>query len=234
MTVHASESILSNEQLEAIREWDACTISNVIETFGIRLANQGFADASVRCIYPGRRAMLGYAVTGRILASGVPITGHHFGDRTGWWNYILAEPAPRVVVIEDLSDRPGLGAFVGEVHSNILVSLGCVGVVTNGAVRDLPAVEALDFALFAHNVAVSHCYAHLVDFGRPVQIGGLGVHPGDLIFGDCHGVLSIPAEIAPEIPAAAARLRAQEQQIIQLCRSRNFSIEKLRSLISSQ
>jgi len=223
---------LAEEQLQAIRQFDVCTISNAIETFGVRLANEGFADASIRCLVPGGRPMLGYAAIGRIRASSVPMTGRRLCDRVGWWEYLLTTPAPRVVVVQDVSDTPGLGAFVGEIHATILMRLGCVGAVTNGAVRDLPAVEAMGFGLFAGNVAVSHCFARLADFGEPVEVGGLKVQPGDLIYGDRHGVLSIPKQIAPDIPAVAARLVAQERRIIDLCRSPDFSIEKLRAAVS--
>jgi 4-hydroxy-4-methyl-2-oxoglutarate aldolase len=225
---------LTNEELEAIRQFDACTLSNAIETFGVRLANEGFADASIRCYAAGCVPMLGYAVTARVQGSSVPITGQRYGDRPGWWEYLLTLPAPRVVVLQDMSDRPGFGSFLGEVHSTILMRLGCAGAVTNGAVRDLPAVEAMGFALFAGSAAVSHCYFRLVDFGMPVEVGGLRVSPGDLIFGDCHGVLSIPKSIAPRLPAAAARLVERERRIIDLCGSPDFSIESLRAMVSGQ
>ncbi len=225
---------LTDEQLESIRQFDTCTVSNAIETFGVRRANEGFAGGSIRCVVPSRRPMLGYAATARIKTTNAPIAGQRFCDRAGWWEYVLATPAPRVVVVCDASDHPGYGAFLGEVHSAILMRLGCVGAVTDGAVRDLDAVQAMDFALFAAGVSVSHSYAHLVEFGKPVQVGGLPVSPGDLIYGDRHGVLSIPKSVVPGLPAAAARLIERERRIIDLCHSPGFSLEALRGLISSQ
>ena len=88
------ESSLTDEQLEAIRQFDACTISNAIETFDVRLANEGFADATIRCLFPNQRPMLGYAATGRIRVSAVPMTGQRLNDRVGWWEYVLATPVP--------------------------------------------------------------------------------------------------------------------------------------------
>lgn len=225
------ESGSADPDLEALRQYDTCTLSNAIETFGVRPSNEGFADSSIRSMIAGRSPMLGYAATARVKTSAAPVTGQKFCDRAGWWEYVLATPAPRVVVVQDTGDRPGFGAFLGEVHAAILMRLGCVGAVTNGAVRDLPAVEAMGFALFAGNVAVSHCYAHLVDFGMPVEVGGLRVVSGDLICGDRHGVLSIPKPIVPRLPAAAARLLEKERRIIDLCRSPDFSLEKLRAIV---
>jgi len=193
--------------------------------------NEGFADSSVRSIFPHFPPMIGYAVTARIRTAPTPTLVHNYFDRTDWWNHLLTVPEPRVIVVQDIDEQPGLGALLGEVHANILRALGCVGAVTNGAVRDLPAVEAIGFHLFAGHVAVSHAYAHIVDFGSPVEVGGLTVRAGDLLHGDRHGILSIPFEIAAEIPAVAARILQMETRIVSLCQSPQFSLEKLRALL---
>jgi regulator of RNase E activity RraA len=105
-----------------------------------------------------------------------------------------------------------------------------VGVVTNGHVRDLDEVRSLGFHMFAGGVCVSHAYVDLVDFGTPVKVGGLQVRPGDLLHGDQHGVLSIPEEIADEIPAAVGKVMEREQRILQYCQSPDFSVEGLKAL----
>jgi regulator of RNase E activity RraA len=107
-----------------------------------------------------------------------------------------------------------------------------VGAVTNGAVRDLPAAEKLGFQLFAGNVSVSHAYVHIVEFGTPVEVGGLKVQSGDLLHGDLHGVQSVPFDIAGKIPAVAAEIIAQDQELIALCQSKDFSLKKLRAAIA--
>lgn len=229
-----AKASLTPKQFDALRRLDTCTVSNAIETFETRLRNEGFADASVRCIFPRLTPMLGYAVTATIRCSTPPPDGNAYLDRTDWWNHILSIPAPRVVVIQDIDNKPGTGALFGEVHSNILLTLECVGAVTNGAVRDLPAVEGMGFQFFAGNVAVSHSYVHIVNVGVPVEVGGLKVKPGDLIHGDCHGILSIPAQIAADIPVVAARIAEKERQLIGLCRAPDFSPEKLRQVVQQK
>ena len=106
--------------------------------------------------------------------------------------------------------------------------------MTNGAVRDLPAAKQLGFQLFSGHVSVSHAYIHIVDFGTPVEIGGLGVNSGDLLHGDLHGMQSIPIDVARKVPKAATEIAAREQKLISLCQSRDFSLEKLRSAISEE
>jgi regulator of RNase E activity RraA len=219
---------LALPELERLRRLGSCTVSNAVESFGVRLRNTGFTDCSVHCIFPAFPPVVGYAATARIRTSAFPMEGHRYQDRTEWLNHVLSIPEPRIVVLEDLDNPPGLGSFIGEIHATILNALGCVGVVTNGAVRDLPAVEAIKFHMFAQNVSVSHSYSHIFDFGGPVVVGGMKVEPGDLLHGDLHGVLTVPLAIAPKVADAAEEILRREQSVIALCRSSEFSIEKLR------
>lgn len=225
---------LKAAQLETFRSLSTCLVASAIETFRVRLPNTGFANASIECIFKDQPSMAGYAVTARLRSSNPrmePNKSYDYYDRTDWWNEILTIPAPRVVVIEDVDDPAGLGAFIGEVHANILLALGCVGVVTNGAVRDLPDIRPTEFQMFAGNVSVSHAYAHVFDFNSAVEVGGMKVQPGDLIHGDCHGVQTIPLEIADKVPAVARQVRQRRQDLVGLRRSADFTIERLRQAI---
>lgn len=217
----------SDTGFEKLRRLDTCSASNAIERLNVRLRNEGFVSGAIQCRFPELRPMLGYAVTGRIRSSSPPMAGRCYYDRMDFWEYMTTFPVPRVLVLEDVDELPGLGAFVGEVHATIGLALSCTGYVTNGAVRDLPAVKALGFHLFSGSVAVSHAYAHLVDFGEQVEIGGLKISPGDLIHGDCHGVHAIPKECVAEIPDVAAQLAQSEGELKRFCRSGEFSLEGL-------
>ena len=127
-------SPLTAEQIDALRGLDACTLANAIETFHHRLRNEGFADQTVRCLFRRLPTMLGFAATIKIRGSAPPTAARDYPPRTDWWDYVASLPVPRVVVIQDVSTRPGLGSLVGAVHVNILRALHCVGVVTNGSV----------------------------------------------------------------------------------------------------
>src|SRR5690242_16265224 len=161
---------LSREQLAAIREFDTCTIANAIEIFNVRLRNEGYTQPGLRCFTENFPSILGFAATCRIRSSEPPMTGNAYLDRTDWWTAIGKLPLPRVAVVQDIDPRPSAGACVGEVHAAILKALGCAAVVTNGAVRDIPAVAKMQFPMFARHVAVSHAYVHIVECGCPVEI----------------------------------------------------------------
>ena len=223
--------VLTPDLIDRYRHLTSASISNAIETFDVRLRNEGFADASVKCLFPDHPPVVGHAVTARIRCSAPPPVGQSYHDRTDWWNYIVGVPAPRVVVVQDIDERPGLGAFVGDIHAHILRALGCVAYATNGSVRDLDDVRSLGFQLFASGLAVSHAFAHIVDFGHPVEVAGLGVSPGDVLFGDRDGLLSVPPQILAQIPEAVDLMHAKEGHVIALCRSPRFSIDGLRSLV---
>jgi 4-hydroxy-4-methyl-2-oxoglutarate aldolase len=219
MTDHLDEN-----ELEALKRWPTCAISNGIELFNIRPRNEGFMLPEIKCVFPDLGPMIGYAVTAVITADSSE--GRRI-QPSDWWEQIQKIPGPKVVVIHDI-DHPVIGSFWGEVNSNIYKALGCVGTVTDGSVRDLSEVKELGFHFFSSCVSVSHAYVHLVEVNIPVKVGGLIVKPGDLIMGDQHGVISIPVEIARDVPKAAQLVEDWERRVINFCKSKDFSLSGLK------
>lgn len=222
---------ISDETIAALKSFSTCIVANAIEYFDVRLRNEGFGDSSIHCRFPHLPPMVGYAATLRLHGSSPPMEGGAHANRTDWLERIEHEPAPRILVIEDADRPPGEGAYVGETHAAILQAIGCVGVVTNGAVRDLPEVESLGFHLFSSNVSVPHAYAHVAQVETPVRVAGLNIAPGDLLHGDQHGIVKIPPSIADRIPPVAARLKKREEEITKFCQSDRFSREQLRQIL---
>ena len=220
-------------QLEALKDIPTCAIANAIETFDIKPRNQGFMGPDINSIFPEMGGMIGYAVTAHIRADSRP-TERMGIKRANWIDEILKIPEPRVIVLEDLDYPNPIGSFWGEVQANIHGRLGCVGTVTNGGVRDLDEMEELGFNAFASSILVSHGYIHIADAGAPVTVGGLTVNPGDIILGDKHGVIAVPPELIADLPAAVKSVEAREQEIIGLCKSSDFTIEKLKEALGSR
>lgn len=218
---------ISKAAFERLRQLDTGTALNAVEKFEIRLRNEGFVSKAAQCRFPHLPPMLGYAATARVRTSMAPMRGCCYYDRMDWWTYVTSIPEPRVMVLQDCDHSEGFAALVGEIHATIAQALRCAGCVTNGAVRDLNAVEAMNFPLFASHIAVSHAYAHIADFGNPVEIGGLTFESGDLVHGDRNGIHIIPLEIAAEVPDVAHRIQEREAELIRFCRSDNFSLDGL-------
>jgi 4-hydroxy-4-methyl-2-oxoglutarate aldolase len=220
-------NVLASADLEKLKDFDSCTISNAIERLAVRPRNEGFLSGVARCRFPKFPPMIGYAATARIRTASAPMSRRCYYDRMDWWSYVASLAEPRVMVLQDVDHGAGLGAFVGEIHAAIGVALNCVGCITNGAVRDLPAVGAMGFQLYASHTSVSHSYAHIVDFGEPVEIDSMKISSGDLLHGDRHGVVGIPLSIAAKIPAEADKILQEEREFVQFCRSPSFSLQEL-------
>ena len=222
-----SPDVQSRGGLEALRRFTTSSVANAIERLNYRPRNEGFVSGGATSIFADFPPVVGRAVTGRIRSYMPPMTGKCYYDHIEWWRYLVTIPPPRIVVLQDVDNRPGFGALFGEVHARICKALDCVAYLTNGAVRDLDKIEPLGFQLFAGSVSVSHAYAHIVDFGEAVEIGGLEISPGDILHGDRHGILSIPPELVEKLPAAIEELTSERNELFALTDSPEFSIEAL-------
>lgn len=202
--------------------WDTPALSNALEQLALRPRNVGYSDGSVRRIVGP--TMAGVAVTARLEAreekdNGVPVAD--------LYRAIIAADGPPIVVIQDDDQPAGAGALLGEVIGNLLTALGVVGYVTNGRVRDVNELRELGLAVHADALCVSRAYVRLTAVGVPVRVGGIDIAPGDVLHGDEHGILQIPREAAPQLPAIAEEIRDREQQTVQWARSPEFTREGL-------
>jgi len=218
-------SLLAKE-LDALRKVSTPAICDAIDSFNVRPRSEGFMASEIQCIFPELGSMVGYAVTARIMTDEPPVEGHQV-SRLDWWDFLQGIPKPRVVVVQDL-DRMIRGTYWDQQTVHIHKALGCVGVVTDGGVRDLDVMQSLEVHAFAAHVLAARAHVHMVDFDIPVRVGGLTVSPGDLLHGDKHGITIIPQSVAAEVASAAARLERQERQIIELCQSPDFTLDALK------
>lgn len=221
-----SAPLLDAAQLESLRRYNTPTVSNAIELFDIRPRNVGFLPHTIRCLLPELGVIVGYAVTSQTRAE-PPASDEKAADLLpDYLRYVARLPGPKIAVGEDMDDPPGLGAQFGEVTATIHQKLGCVGHITSGCPRDLDEVRSLGFQLFGLNPCVSHAYVRLVDFGRPVTIGGVTVRSGDLLHADKHGVCLIPLEIAPRLAEACAEVERRERPLLESCRQAEFDLNR--------
>lgn len=221
---------LNPEELENLRQISSCSIANAIQNLNVIPRNEGYMSPDIKSIFPDMAPIIGYAVTAVITADMPPSKDMNV-SRLRLIEEIIQTPEPRIVVIKDLDYPNVVGSFWGEVQANIHGSVGCVGTITDGGVRDLDEMRELGFNAFASDVLVSRGYVHLVDVGVPVTVGGLKVNPGDLLLGDQHGVVGIPVDVARDISGALRSVEDQEREMIELCQSPDFTVEKLKDQI---
>lgn len=211
--------------LASLAAWDTPALSNALRRTPVGTDGQAYTDGSVHRIAGG--TLLGTAVTATMRArepgeDSVPVAELH--------RAVLAVEGPVVVVVQDLDDVPGAGAFLGEVNGTLLAALGISGFVTNGRVRDEPDLQRMGYAVHAAGLCVARAHMRLTAVGVPVRVAGLDVAPGDLLHGDQHGVLRIPREVAGGLPRLADEIREEEQSIVTWARSADFTPDGLLAL----
>lgn len=218
-------------QLRAeLQGFDTPTVCNALEALAPKRRGYGYTTQMLVCTRPQLKPIVAIARTATLRSA-------HPGDLAGaeaaehsnaYYAYIDDGPKPSVIVIQDVDDPPGYGAFWGEVNSAIHRGLGCEGLITNGGVRDLPDI-AEGFQMLAGKVVPSHAHVHVVDFGRTVNVAGMRVRDKDLIHADQHGAVVIPHDVAAGVAAAARLIQARERVIIEAARQPGFSAAKLRA-----
>jgi 4-hydroxy-4-methyl-2-oxoglutarate aldolase len=215
------------DAIESLADWDTPGLSNALDALRLRPHHTGHTDGSVQRITGTAVPMVGRAVTARMVArspgsDGIAVSSLH--------KTIADTAGPVVVVLEDCDDPPGAGAFLGEVNGTLLAALGVRGMITNGRVRDIAELRGFPYPVYAAGLCVARCYMRLIDVGTSVNVAGLTVRPGNILHGDEHGVLQIPAEALPSIIGKAEEIRDEEQGIVAWSRSAGFSIGKLLQL----
>jgi 4-hydroxy-4-methyl-2-oxoglutarate aldolase len=106
-------------------------------------------------------------------------------------------------------------ALWGELMSTRARYLSAAGAVLNGFVRDASGIEALGFPTFCRGLYAQDQgpRGKVIDFRVSVEIEGVRIAPGDLMFGDREGVLVIPAEVEAEAIEAALEKASTENRV---------------------
>jgi regulator of RNase E activity RraA len=222
------EQVLSSEVFAALTAVDTPTVCNAIELALGRRTAEGFTTRPVLAAHPNLPAIVGYARTGLIRSSQPSEDSPDAlrARRIAYYRYVATQPSPAVVVLQDVDPRPGLGAFWGEVNVAIHKGLGAQGVLTNGSMRDLGAVDP-GFQILADSLSPSHAFVRIEEFECPVEVFGLRVKPNDLVHADRHGAVVIDPEIAHELPRAIDLIMRKEAPILRAARSPGFIVENL-------
>ena len=220
---------ISDAQIEALRNIDTPTICNLIEMAAPERRGYGYTVEHLHCIFPEMKPIVGYAKTATMRAKQPSkyTAQEYLQIRNNYFDYLNDGDLPKVSIVQDVDERPGYGAFWGEVFTAVHKALGCVGAVTNGSVRDLDMI-ADDFQLLAGVIAPSHAFVHAVDWGCEVNVHGMVVHDGDLIHADRHGAVVVPTDAVSNIIDQLDLMARREKVILDVARGPDFSVEKLK------
>lgn len=232
MSLESSESPLDPAVLTALAALDTPTVCNALEVVAPTRRGAGYTTTPFFAPRPDLPSIVGWARTATVRSSTPSDLDAEALTRLriAYYDHIASGPHPTITVIEDVDDRPGYGAWWGEVNTNVHQGLGSLGVLTNGSIRDLPD-SAPGFQLLAGMAAPSHAWIRVESFGRPVTVHGMDVVDGDLIHADQHGAVVVPVEVAADVPAAAAEIAASEARLIAASREPGFSAARIAEVL---
>jgi len=220
-----NETTLSKEALGLLRKYDTPTVCNVIELFGVRPRNTGYMDQRIQACFPELPPMVGYAVTATF-RSAAPARADGCSSMAQQVSAFSQVPSPPIVVFQDIDD-PCVAATFGEILCSSYKAFGAAGLITSGAGRDLDQVHALEFPAFTNGTICAHAYFQIPSIQIPVHVGGITIHPGDLLHGDCNGVTTIPLDIASDVAHACEEFVRSEAIVLQYLQGGNVTVDGL-------
>ena len=220
-----------DEIFAALGKIDTPTITNVVATYPknplcLGLYNpwteNWYTDTSIRCIYPEMGPAIGHAVT---CVYGLP--DPNYSGRLSFMDVIDAldaMPKPTILVIQqkwppELMAKAGLA---GEIMVTSMMSVGCIGMLSNGPSRDIDAIRKLGFQLLLGGVTAGHGEMAVQAVNVPVSVGGMDVAPGDLIHMDENGAVKFPVQHAEAVVKnATAMLEDEARRLVHLRKAKS-------------
>jgi len=185
-----------------LRTLDSCAVSDALDRHGIRGVLDGLGPVAARGIMAGR------AVTVQLGPPPAPLSDHparHLGTAT------IDTSGPEDVVVVAHQGRTDCAGW-GGLLSRAAARRGVAGIVVDGAVRDLAEARATGLRVHARASTPVTARGRAVEhaWGRPVQLSGVVIHPGDLVLADEGGAVVVPLSRAEDVLATAERIAATE------------------------
>ena len=218
--------------LAELASFDTPAVCNGLEVLDPAFTLFSYTKDFMMCSHPDRPARVGYARTAQIRttrAQGADAAALK-ARRVAYYDHVAAGEGPQICIHQDMDGAHGIAACWGDVMANVHLSLGVVGVVTNGAIRDIPGMPD-GIQMLASGEKPSHGELHMVDFGGAVQVCGLTVRDGDLVHMDRSGAAVIPHALAADLPAAVRKVAAREQAIIGAAQKGRANWDEVRKLM---
>ena len=213
---------------EVLAGVDTPTLCNAMIVVDPSLRGKNYTLDAVIPANPDMPSFTGYALTARIVSSQPPNDSHDvmLARRFAYYRYLEQARRPSLMVMEDCGERRGFGSIWGEIQVSIHKTMGVVGAVTNGAIRDIGSLPS-GFNLLGGNVCPGSGFAHLVEFDTAVSVFGLPISPGDLVHADRHGCVVVPAGLVDVLPAAILRVAQREKALLAAINRPKLDAERL-------
>ena len=217
---------MNDTLLTLLRAVDTPTVCNAIEVAEGKRGFNAFTRGTMLASDPDGGAIVGYAATAKISALAPPDEPADVikARRMEYYRHMASGPRPGVAVVEDMDVPNAIGAYWGEINTNVHKGFGLSGALTNGVMRDLGDLPT-GFPVIAGSIGPSHGFVHVKEIGTPVTIFGMNVANGDLIHADRHGALVIPPEVVGDLEAAIVKMQQTEQIVLSAAKAPGFDFD---------
>src|SRR3954447_550997 len=186
---------------EALLQVQSSTLTGALYRRGLR--NMFLQDVSP--LKFDQPKMVGLAFTMRFIPSREDKNGPGVKDLARIQPKAMEECPPGYVLVVD-SRGDARAASAGDLYIGRLKARGCAGIVTDGGLRDSEGILKTGLPTYSRRPTSppSPIVHHPADLNLPIGCGGVAVYPGDIIVGDCDGVVVIPPDIVDEVAEEAA------------------------------
>jgi 4-hydroxy-4-methyl-2-oxoglutarate aldolase len=217
--------------LQQLADFDTALIANTIGFIDPTPVHEWYMGGSIRSLTPTVGPTVGVAMTIEIDSSS---PGNRPEPANVYYDLLKAierMEEPVVLVIKAVGSRPDHECVLGDGMAKMLQSVGCVGLVTDGGVRDIEGILTIPFGIYASGRTIHHCAVRYLRFNHPVEVGGIRVSPGEVIHANVGGVIKIPPAALARLPTASIEMRAFEHAAHGVFRRTNLTIDEKRSAV---
>ncbi len=194
-----SDFQLTAEQRERLSRISTATLTSV-------LIKRDIQHSFMRDVFPlaPHLRLAGTAFTLRYIPSRQDLTDRRYDNKTNVQRIAMESIGEGQVLVIDARGVTDVGTM-GDILATRIQRRGAAGIVTDGGLRDTPALAEMGFPIFLGGAAAppSHLMHHPVAINQPIGCGGVAVLPGDLMVGDGEGVVVVPQQMAATVIAEA-------------------------------
>ena len=195
--------------LEELRDFDTALLANTIGYIDPTPAHEFYMAGSIQSVTPSLGPTVGVAATCELDTS-TPGGEHLFDLYYQQLDEIAKMEVPVVWVVKTVGSRPDHECIMGDGMAKNLYANGCLGVVTDGGLRDIAGMLSIPFAAYCRHKTIHHCALRFRSINQPIEVGGITIRPGDVIHANAEGVIRIPPTCLEILAAKATQMRAFE------------------------